>query len=359
MYQQAFEAELKLAFNSAKEVNDVQLAAIEGKGMGVVAKDNIISGQLLISEGPLFALKMSYSSMWDDARESTISEILRLLSENNRNHFHQLHNSLETHEDYLNKSYFGKFMSNSLKMFEALDEYKTPERCNMSGILVHAARINHSCVPNAHFLWDPAARKGNVRALTAITKGEEVTIRYIRLEASPNRSVLLLNRYNIVRCTCPMCTVPADEIEETDRFLHHAREIEYRLADQEVLEATPQKTLNEAKMARDIFARNGGGAVERARVVFKCFEICAIQGDITRAKYFLEMALRHCLLAQGDASPNARCLRLLQADVTQYEGFGKANKWAGSMFNNMNYEQKDIPTWYWRMPPFEDFSRDF
>lgn len=70
-----------------------------------------------------------------------------------------------------------RFNSNSLKLHQGPDDL--PE----FGIFMTAARLNYSCIPNAHHSWDSTAGdhgqgRLNVYAMVDIPKGKEITLNY-------------------------------------------------------------------------------------------------------------------------------------------------------------------------------------
>ncbi|KAM0798264.1 hypothetical protein BDR22DRAFT_891569 [Usnea florida] len=75
------------------------------------------------------------------------------------------------------------------------------------GIFLQAARINHSCVPNAYPAWNPDLDRLTVHAIVNIPEGDEIFINYHAAEYRKGRDQRrqhLLYDYGF-RCFCPAC----------------------------------------------------------------------------------------------------------------------------------------------------------
>ena len=74
------------------------------------------------------------------------------------------------------------------------------------------ARVNHSCLPNAHSHYDPARRSRVMYSLRSIEAGEEITIAYFdTLRSLPCRRDRMSNWGFI--CRCPACSNGPEGIE--------------------------------------------------------------------------------------------------------------------------------------------------
>ena len=78
-----------------------------------------------------------------------------------------------------------------------------------SGIFPQASRINHSCIPNAYFTWNPKlGRKGllTVYAIVHIPKDTEILVNYRPHDAFRSRNQRHKSRdYYKFNCTCLAC----------------------------------------------------------------------------------------------------------------------------------------------------------
>ena len=112
-----------------------------------------------------------------------------------------------------------------------------PER---EGIFLQASRLNHSCIPNAHFAWNPNMGDGNedpkgfltVHAIRRIEQGEEILINYLHRDCYKpvgQRQHTFSSNYNL-NCTCPACQQPQPGLgTENERHRRQMRTLHKRL----------------------------------------------------------------------------------------------------------------------------------
>src|SRR5690606_33806902 len=76
---------------------------------------------------------------------------------------------------------------------------------NYDAIFPTISRINHSCIPNCHFVYNIKNNCGRIIANKNIKKNEEITISYIKLYLTyDERQFILKNKYNFI-CKCNLC----------------------------------------------------------------------------------------------------------------------------------------------------------
>ena len=73
-----------------------------------------------------------------------------------------------------------------------------------TGMCLDASRINHSCIPNAHFSWNANIERETVHAVKDIRKGEEITISYLPAICTLKNRQRQLEPY-VFACDCPAC----------------------------------------------------------------------------------------------------------------------------------------------------------
>ena len=78
------------------------------------------------------------------------------------------------------------------------------------GIFLQASRLNHSCVPNAHFAWNSQTQRLTVHALENIPRRREIFVNYRTYDFATmsrnQRQADLTNTYNF-NCTCRACSL--------------------------------------------------------------------------------------------------------------------------------------------------------
>ena len=82
-----------------------------------------------------------------------------------------------------------------------------------NGIFPTIARFNHSCIPNAEFFWNDKRQEQEVRAITSIDVGEEITLCYFiskwQLEPAKVRKQYLYEHYGF-QCDCKGCSLTGE-----------------------------------------------------------------------------------------------------------------------------------------------------
>ena len=71
-------------------------------------------------------------------------------------------------------------------------------------ICLDASRINHSCLPNAHFSWNDNIERLTVHTVKDISEGEEISISYCPAVRTLNQRKDALKPY-LFTCHCPAC----------------------------------------------------------------------------------------------------------------------------------------------------------
>ncbi|KAI1136892.1 SET domain-containing protein [Hypoxylon sp. FL0543] len=84
------------------------------------------------------------------------------------------------------------------------------------GIFPKFSRINHSCVPNATFVFNPETERVDVYALKEIKSDEEITVAYFDIVAPSSERRETLESFGFT-CTCAACEGPEQEIRDSRR----------------------------------------------------------------------------------------------------------------------------------------------
>ena len=88
------------------------------------------------------------------------------------------------------------------------------------GIFLQASRLNHSCIPNAYFAWNPQmSRSGRltVYAIVPIPKGAEILINYRTSDSFKDKNQRHQDRGHYgFECACPACQSDSDFGRKSD-----------------------------------------------------------------------------------------------------------------------------------------------
>ena len=150
------------------------------------------------------------------------------------------------------------------------------------GIFPHLSRINHSCLPNARWIYIPNLKSEILIASRNIFKNEEICVSYMdfgtnQLFKHQHRVTSLIKRYNFI-CTCKEFCLNKEIISMTDKTID-----KYNLMYDEV-----GKIIKESSQIRTQRVREGINLAEQ------CIDICINEWDCYSVRLF--GALFECAL---------------------------------------------------------------
>ena len=165
------------------------IKASPGKGLGMFATKDLRKGTRILAEKPFFTLsrrpELSLSDPW---APNDISEAFERLPVSEQRQFASLH--CPDRPD----------CNPGVSIYEA----NCFEMGSGTCICLDASRINHSCVPNAHYAWNDGIQRETVHAVRDIAKDEEITISYCCAIRSFEERRGELEPY-VFQCSCPAC----------------------------------------------------------------------------------------------------------------------------------------------------------
>jgi len=186
---------------------------IEGKNLGCVALIEIKKGTLILQEKPqviengskpsLIYLLNSYNQMND----ATQKEFLKLY-----NRFKDLNEMNE--EDKENVKQEMEWLQQNLnfdhKVLQRIQDIYGIYATNTfeQGVGIQASRFNHSCRSNAEEFWNEKYGATEIRSVSKINAGEEITINYrtseISMKCYKTRQSFLFSNWGF-QCKCDLC----------------------------------------------------------------------------------------------------------------------------------------------------------
>lgn len=165
------------------------IKASPGKGLGMFAAVNIEKGTRILAEKPFFSLvERPELSESDGYALDEISEAFGRLSVGDQDKYMSLHCPERPDCNAL------------VSIYEA----NCYEMGSGACICLDASRINHSCIPNAHFSWNTNIERETLHAVNDIFKGEEITISYCPAIRTFDERKSNLESY-FFTCRCPAC----------------------------------------------------------------------------------------------------------------------------------------------------------
>lgn len=284
------------------------MAAIAGKGMGVISTRNIKRGERIIAEPPLLVITKG-SEMLTVAAVNDLPPGKRAL-------FDGLHNAKTMpFKDHPYEDILGTFSTNNI----CIDR----DGC-LSGTFVTISRFNHSCSPNVEWDWNEKLQAETVHACRDILRGEELCPSYMNIEANPGlcspssvRSATLKLRYGFL-CCCSVCTLPGGLKADSDMrrgniFLLGDRIItaiqEGRNGDGERLVKERLQLLSEERLEE---------ASNKRVCSADAYQACKHAGWHERAREWLEAAAAYALVSVGADSAvyhRYKCMLQLPLDA--------------------------------------------
>ena len=167
-----------------------RVTAVPGRGLGVMAVQDIKEGDVLLVEMPVLRLTpdiMRPKAHWMGRDPESVRAILRTLT--------------DTAGPALKWTWFEKDLdaivnTNSFSLFSGGVVH--------SYLFEHLSRFNHSCDPNAVMWFNGNTDIANVKALRAIKPGTEVVINYGSEGTLEERRAWLQQSFGF-QCSCTLC----------------------------------------------------------------------------------------------------------------------------------------------------------
>ena len=159
------------------------------KGLGMFAAIDIEKGTRILAEKPFFSLvERPELPESDGCAPDEISKAFERLSVGDQVKYLSLHCPERSNCSVL------------VSLYEANCYETGPGAC----ICLDASRINHSCIPNAHFSWNSNIERETLHAVKDILEGEEITISYCPAIRTLDERKSDLESY-LFTCRCPAC----------------------------------------------------------------------------------------------------------------------------------------------------------
>ncbi|KAG4432537.1 hypothetical protein IFR05_011972 [Cadophora sp. M221] len=310
-----------------------EVVDIPGKGKGMVVTQNITPGTLLLSEAPLIKTDVVQSIT---TAEQDLENALGKLSISEQKNFRTLHTNFpENTEEKL----IGIIRSNA---------YPLGPDTEIGGLFPDIARINHSCFPNSVQHWNDEQEKQTIYAVRPIAKGAEITTCYQPGGTSSQRKELLKELFRF-DCMCELCSLPPDELKESDEHIAQAEILDETIGNSKKVHCEPDKVMECARSLSKLYEKDGIKDGRLSRLYYDMFQMCNMHSDIARARCFAKYYSDAKKMAEGPDSINVLEMKGYIKNPRKHESFGSTEKWAT--------KASDVPTglkisefkqWLWR-----------
>ncbi|OAG12344.1 TPR domain protein [Paraphaeosphaeria sporulosa] len=192
------------------------------------------------------------------------------------------------------------------------------------GVYDLPSRINHSCIPNVHYEYNPAIERGTFHAVRDIAEGEELFISYInggsRLKSWRQPK---LDMWGFV-CQCAACT-PDAEGKKREARRKQMFELDQKLARQSVYgnEMTASQALKAATQLAGLQVAEGIANRELRTSYHDAARYCLELGNAKLALLWAEKEYAHEKVCVGDDHPICQAVAA-RVDLLKDIGAGKA-----------------------------------
>ena len=211
------------------------LTEIPGKGFGAIALRDIMPGELIMEEKPLFSIssKKGWFTPSESYSEARVETEIEKLSDYDQDRFYALHGFLghngefddrdlgSTDVDDIAKSEepAGPSKKTNLKL-PPIIIYRTnayPAGPGKSGLFPTISRLNSHCTPNVHYNWNENTGRSTIYSVSKISKGDEIVNCYIGLYMPRLERMRYLWGNFGFSCSCKTCSLTGQEQEDSDK----------------------------------------------------------------------------------------------------------------------------------------------
>lgn len=183
-----------------------------------------------------------------------------------------------------------------------------------SALFALSARINHSCVPNARWLWRADLGCLVIIAMRPLKPGEEVTCEYIKRYAARAARIQRLETQFHFTCACPLCVGPVDEA--ADERLELVQSLIDEMPEACRRDHAHALTLSERTLA--LLVESGMDTpVAMGTCHYEAFQLARATGKKAEAMAHLEQACGLTKLSDGVDSPLALKYAALAAGLAR------------------------------------------
>ena len=280
----------------------------ERSGLGVFAKQSFAVGEEIFREKPLIRIPQHLFSL---NIEHNIQLCNKLINEHPPEirdcimNFTDVRTDLSTQENV--PTTYGIFLTNSVPLGNTSNG-ESPD----GGIFARTCRINHSCKPNARYIWRPDLKRELVIAMRPIAIDEEITVTYNEKYLPQKKRQERLQQSFHFTCECSLCRSPS---EERDNRLSKIQDLIDNIL--EFDDSNPKKNLIMAEQVIKLLHKEGFNTpMDLYPRYYEAFLIANGLGYIHKAIQHLRSAWKYSKLSKGDTSPDAVKLERL---IKQFE----------------------------------------
>ncbi|KAJ7501542.1 hypothetical protein B0H11DRAFT_1855311 [Mycena galericulata] len=292
----------------------ISIVDVPGKGKGVIAKEFIPRGTLIISERPRITLPANASGIIDLRGIFGIFQALSALSEEDAEFFQSF-----------------PCAPGENPILGRLKHFTPCVGDGAFGLCPTICRINHTCCspkesPNSSYVWNRSAKEEELRAIREIHEGQEIEVSYTSDITNYEPAPAYLRRKFGFECGCKGCTRPAAERHISDQrilaynaFVPH---LHSRFGQE-----SPLQILKDIE-TQILIVCEEGFTFEIAGRAGDAFELCALYGDAASARRWEEICRDRYAMYLGPNSEEFKTAQRLAArpqDFRAWQMLGRRN----------------------------------
>ncbi|KAL2133583.1 hypothetical protein VTI74DRAFT_2147 [Chaetomium olivicolor] len=207
-----------------------EMKEIPGKGMGLIAKDFIRRGDLLMANTA--SLMIDYRAFSELTKEQYTTLQLHAVENLPLPHRTAVLN-LSPHDNDVSGLTRQELVDKiaATNGFDIDPDGDDEDQHHSFFVLFpEIARMNHDCRPNAEYHYDHATLSQSIHATRDIFPGEELTLSYINPLMSRSARMAKLRTWGF-ECTCPLCSLDEARAEESDARIEQIGKVRKELRD--------------------------------------------------------------------------------------------------------------------------------
>ncbi|CCU82135.1 unnamed protein product [Blumeria hordei] len=328
---------LKITINTSQTPEKCLCAVqeIPGKGLGLVARQAIAAGTIILKESPLITTA-SITSLSPTRTEFELSAALAALPPEKRQAYHSLHNNHAETDP-----------AHPLAGIVRSNLYPLGVDASIGGIFQTISRINHSCRPNAVQYWNTVHSCETIYCVSPIQAGQEVTVSYHLGGPSTMRQRVLQENFGF-QCRCELCLLPAPQLAISDKRLQRALELDNLIGNAERCTNEPSIVMAACAELFEIFELEQIRDGRLSRLFYDAFQLCNMHSDLARAKTFAEYFCEAKTIAEGPDSTSVIEMSAVSQNPQSHPSFGGSIRWRSRLSDQpKGLSQHEFQRWLW------------
>ncbi|KAH6654073.1 hypothetical protein BKA67DRAFT_604491 [Truncatella angustata] len=288
-----------------------RVAEVPGKGLGLIATQNIELGDHIMSTTA--SVMIDYNVFYDTTAQQLIDmevAAVRYLPDKHRRTFLNLstHDHAGDYEAQVSKVILTNSFDIPSSGFITYEE--DSEENNFYTVFPEISRMNHDCRPNADYYFDPETFAQHIHAVRPITAGEEITISYIDTVQTQQGRLARLNHSWHFPCSCSSCTQNKYLTAASDARIRQIQVVRKQLQD---WGPHSQATTAMAELLISLYRQ------ERLwTMLYEAYTYAAIEyngdGEPWLATKYARLAIHHGLASGGPSNPDVVEMMALVTD---------------------------------------------